>query len=206
MSFAFGLGLAISLSKAIFARGVVRALIILPLLVPPVVAGFAWKFLLNREIGLVGGYLFPALGITVSLLAHPTLALVSIVIADIWSKTSFMFLILLAALQSIPVELYEAARIDGAGARQEFLYITLPLLVPAIIIGLIFRAIDAINTFDLIFVMTQGGPGTATQTLSIFGWKTAFTYFDLGRGAAIAVVMMVLAVITTLFLTKRLQR
>ncbi|MEM4846918.1 MAG: sugar ABC transporter permease [Thermosphaera sp.] len=206
LSLVLGLGLALALTKEMVLRGVSRALITLPLLIPPVVAGFAWKFLLNREIGVIGGFLLPSLGIQESMLGNPTLALISIVIADTWSKTAFMFLILLAALQSIPPTYYEAARIDGASGFQEFVHITMPMIIPAIIIGLIFRAIDAINTFDLIYVMTQGGPGTATQTLSIFGWKTAFSFFDLGRGAAIAVIMMFTAVIATSLLTRRLHR
>ena len=201
-----GMGLALSLNRDFLLRGVVRALIVLPLLVPPIVSGFAWKFLLNREIGVLGSYLLPAIGVKASLLADPHLALFSVVIADMWSRTSFMFLILIAALQSIPSELYEAARIDGASATQEFRYLTLPLLVPAIIIGLIFRAIEAINTFDLIYVMTQGGPGTATMTLSIYGWKVAFTSFDIGRGAAIAVMMLVATVLATTVLVRRIRR
>ena len=201
-----GMGLALSLNRDFLFRGVVRALIVLPLLVPPIVSGFAWKFLLNREIGVLGSYLLPAVGVQASLLAEPNLALFSIVVADMWSRTSFMFLILIAALQSVPAELYEAARIDGASTVQEFRHVTLPLLVPAIIIGLIFRAIEAINTFDLIYVMTQGGPGTATMTLSIYGWKVAFTSFDIGRGAAIAVMMLVATVLATTVLIRRIRR
>lgn len=201
-----GMGLALSLNRSFFLRGVVRALIVLPLLVPPIVSGFAWKFLLNREIGVLGSYLLPALGVRASLLADPALALFSVVVADMWSRTSFMFLILIAALQSIPAELYEAARIDGASALQEFLHVTLPLLLPAIVIGVIFRSIEAVNTFDLIYVMTQGGPGTATMTLSIYGWKVAFTSFDIGRGAAIAVMMLVATVLGTTVLVRRIRR
>jgi len=201
-----GMGLALSLNRTFFLRGVVRALVVLPLLIPPIVSGFAWKFLLNREIGVLGSYLLPAIGVKASLLADPHLALFSVVIADMWSRTSFMFLILIAALQSIPAELYEAARIDGASVLQEFRHVTLPLLVPAIVIGLIFRSIEAVNTFDLIYVMTQGGPGTATMTLSIYGWKVAFTSFDIGRGAAIAVMMLIATVVGTTALIRRIRR
>jgi len=198
-----GTALAVALNRPFAGRGVVRALVVLPLLVPPIVAGFTWRFLLNREIGMLGSWILPAVGVEASMLAHPDLAMVSIVIADVWSRTSFMFLILLAALQGIPGSLYEAARIDGASDAQEFVFITLPLLLPAMLVGVIFRAIEAVNTFDLIFVMTQGGPGTATQTLSIYGWRTAFTSFDIGRGAAIAVVMVVFAVLATTVLSRR---
>lgn len=201
-----GTALAVALNRTFPGRGVVRALVVLPLLIPPVVAGFTWRFLLNREIGMLGSWILPALGVDASMLADPSLAMVSIVVADVWSRTSFMFLILIAALQGIPGSLYEAARIDGASGVQEFVFVTLPLLVPAMIVGVIFRAIEAVNTFDLIYVMTQGGPGTATQTLSIYGWRTAFTSFDIGRGAAIAVIMVVFAVFATTLLSKRVLR
>jgi multiple sugar transport system permease protein len=201
-----GTALAVALDRRFPGRGVVRALVVLPLLIPPVVAGFTWRFLLNREIGMLGSWILPALGVDASMLAHPALAMVSIVIADVWSRTSFMFLILIAALQGIDGSLYEAARIDGASGWQEFAHVTLPLLVPAMIVGVIFRAIEAVNTFDLIYVMTQGGPGTATQTLSIYGWRTAFTSFDIGRGAAVAVVMVVFAVFATTLLSRRVLR
>jgi multiple sugar transport system permease protein len=201
-----GTALAVALNRTFPGRGVVRALVVLPLLIPPVVAGFTWRFLLNREIGMLGSWILPAIGVNASMLADPSLAMVSIVIADVWSRTSFMFLIVIAALQGIPGSLYEAARIDGASGVQEFVFITLPLLVPAMIVGVIFRAIEAVNTFDLIYVMTQGGPGTATQTLSIYGWRTAFTSFDIGRGAAIAVVMVIFATVATTLLSKRVLR
>jgi multiple sugar transport system permease protein len=206
LSLLVGLGLAVALNHSFRGRGIIRALVILPLLVPPIIAGFTWKFLLNREIGMLGSWILPNLGVDASMLANPNLAMVSIVIADVWSRTSSMFLILLAALQSIPSSLYEAARIDGASSWQEFITITVPLLVPAMTIGLIFRAIEAVNTFDLIYVMTKGGPGTATETLSIYGWRTAFTSFDMGRGAAIAVIMVIIAVLATSALTKRILR
>jgi multiple sugar transport system permease protein len=201
-----GLALAVALNRRFRGRGVVRALVVLPLLIPPVVAGYTWRFLLNREIGMLGSWILPSLGLDAAMLANPDLAMVSIVIADAWSRTSFMFLILLAALQGIDASLYEAARIDGASSWQEFVFISLPLLVPAMIVAVIFRAIEAVNVFDLIYVMTQGGPGTATQTLSIYGWRVAFTSFDIGRGAAIAVVMVIFAIIATRLLSRRLLR
>jgi multiple sugar transport system permease protein len=206
VSLVVGLSLALALNRDFRGRGFVRALVVLPLLVPPIVAGFTWKFLLNREIGMLGSWILPALGLDASMLADPNLAMVSIVIADVWSRTSFVFLILLAALQSIPGYLYDAVRIDGAAPWQEFVHVTLPLITPAIIIALIFRAIEAVNTFDLIYVMTQGGPGTATQTLSIYGWRVAFTSFDIGRGAAVAVIMIAFAVLATTVLTRRILR
>jgi multiple sugar transport system permease protein len=203
LSLVLGLALALALNEELRGRGVMRALLTLPLIVPPVVAGFGWKFLLSSDVGVIGAYLLRRLGLDWSPLGDPSLAMVSVVIADIWSKTSFMFLIMLAGLQAIPTILYEAARIDGASFWKQFRTITLPLLRGVLIVAVILRVLDAINTFDVIFVMTQGGPGTATQTLTILGWKIGFTYFDLGQAAALAVMMMVTAVIAASALIRR---
>jgi ABC-type sugar transport system permease subunit len=189
------LGYAVALSRP-KSSGVIRAAIVLPLVISPVVAGFTWRFLLNGEIGFIGAYLLPMIGINVSLLADPTGALFSIVIADVWSRTPFMFLIFLAAMQSIPRDYYEAIRLDGATRIQEFTLVTLPMMKNAVAVALLFRVVDALNTFELIFVMTKGGPGRATQTLSLLGWKTAFQSYDLGGAAALGVVMLV---VTTIF-------
>jgi multiple sugar transport system permease protein len=188
------LGLALVLSEQRSA-GIFRALVVMPLVIPPVVAAFTWRFLLNSEMGFIGAFLLPSVGFTRSLLADPVGALVSVVIADVWSRTPFMFLIFLAALQSIPNDYYEAARIDGANTLQQFFFVTLPMMSGAIVVALLFRVIDAINTFELIYVMTKGGPGRATQTLSILGWKTAFQGFDLGGSAALGVVMLLITLI-----------
>jgi multiple sugar transport system permease protein len=199
------LGLALVLSEQRSA-GIFRALVVMPLVIPPVVAAFTWRFLLNSEMGFIGAFLLPSVGFTTSLLADPVGALFSVVIADVWSRTPFMFLIFLAALQSIPNDYYEAARIDGAGILQQFFFVTLPMMTGAIVIALLFRVIDAINTFELIYVMTKGGPGRATQTLSILGWKTAFQGFDLGGAAALGVVMLVITLICALLTFNRFLR
>lgn len=188
------LGLALTLSEQRSA-GIFRALVVMPLVIPPVVAAFTWRFLLNSEMGFIGAFLLPSVGFTRSLLADPVGALFSVVVADVWSRTPFMFLIFLAALQSIPNDYYEVARIDGASILQQFFLVTLPMMTGAIVVALLFRVIDAINTFELIYVMTKGGPGRATQTLSILGWKTAFQGFDLGGAAALGVVMLVITLI-----------
>lgn len=188
------LGLALALSEQRSA-GILRALVVMPLVIPPVVAAFTWRFLLNSETGFIGAFLLPSAGFTGSLLADPIGALLSVVTADVWSRTPLMFLIFLAALQSIPNDYYEAARIDGASIVQQFFFVTLPMMSGAIVVALLFRVIDAINTFEIIYVMTRGGPGRATQTLSILGWKTAFQGFDLGGAAALGVVMLVVTLI-----------
>ena len=186
--------------------GVLRSAIVLPLVIPPVVAGFTWRFLLNGEIGFLGGWLFPMVGLEVNMLANPTGALVSVIIADVWSRTPFMFLIFLAALQSIPRDYYEAVRLDGATAVQEFFTVTLPLMRSAVAVALLFRVVDAINTFELIYVMTKGGPGRATQTLSLLGWKMAFQNYDLGAAAALGLVMLVVTTISAGIMYARFMR
>ena len=203
MVLAFAFALALSGPRS---PGLLRAIIVMPLVIPPVVAGFTWRFLLNGEIGFLGAWLLPMAGLKVNMLADPVGALISIVIADVWSRTPFMFLIFLAALQSIPRDYYEAIRLDGANRLQELLLVTLPMMTGAIAVALMFRIIDALNTFELIYVMTKGGPGRATQTLSLLGWKTAFQGFDLGGAAALGVVMLVVTTIVASIVFRRFMR
>jgi multiple sugar transport system permease protein len=178
----------------------------MPLIIPPVVAGFIWRFLLNGEMGFIGAFLLPSIGFTKSLLADPWGALVSVVIADVWSRTPFMFLIFLAALQSIPRDYYEAVRLDGATVVDEFRHVTLPMIKGAFVVAILFRIIDAINTFELIYVMTKGGPGRATLTLSLLGWKTAFQGFDFGSSAALGVIMLVVTSVVATVMFRRYLR
>ena len=201
-----GLALALILSERLRGRGLFRVVFTLPAIIPPVVAGFAWKFLLNSEVGVVGGYLLPLVGFEKSIHGDPVLALGSVIMADVWCRMPLMFLILMAGLQAIPEELHEAAEIDGANYWQLLKDVTLPLLKPVIIIALIIRFIDAFNLFETIFVMTSGGPGTATQTLPLLGWKTGFQYFNLGEAASLAVIMLLITVLISQALIRRMRR
>lgn len=201
-----GFVLAFLMSGNLRGRNVMRTIIVLPLIVPPVVAGFSWKFLLSREVGLVGAWFLPNLGFEAAMLADPKLAMVSVLIADLWSKTPLMFLIFLAGLQAIPDELYEMATMDGTQMGSLIRYIILPLLRPTIGLALVLRLIDAINVFDLIYVMTAGGPGTATQTLPLLGWKIGFNYFNFGQASALAVIMLVLVVVPSTIIIRRFTR
>lgn len=199
-----GLGMALAFARS--GTGILRALIVLPLVIPPVVAGFTWRFLLNGEIGFIGAWLLPMAGLKLNLLADPNAALVSVVMADVWSRTPFMFLIFVAAIQSIPRDLYEAARMDGARPLHEFFFITLPMLKGALFVAVLFRLVDAINTFEIVYVMTRGGPGRATQLLSILGWRTAFQEFDFGLAAALGVTMLVVSTVGATLMFKRFNR
>ncbi len=206
LTLVFGLALALILNEDLKGKGVFRSLFTLPAIIPPVVAGFAWKFLLNSEVGFIGGFLFPLMGYQGTILGDPVLALLSVIMADVWSRMPLMFLILLAGLQAIPPEIYEAAEIDGAGYWKALRFITLPSLRSAIIIALIIRFIDAINLFETIFVMTSGGPGIATQTLPLFGWKVGFQAFNLGEAASLAVLMLILTIFISQALIRRMQK
>jgi multiple sugar transport system permease protein len=206
LTLVLGLALALILNESLRGRGLFRVILTLPAIIPPVVAGFAWKFLLNREVGVIGGYILPSLGFQKSVYGDPVLALVSVITADVWSRMPLMFLILMAGLQAIPDELHEAAEIDGANYWQCLKSVTLPLLKPVIIIALIIRFIDAFNLFETIFVMTSGGPGTATQTLPLLGWKTGFQYFNLGEAAALAVLMLMMTILVSQAMIRRMRR
>ena len=201
-----GLGMGLALTFARASAGWMRAIVVMPLVIPPVVAGFTWRFLLNGEIGFLGAYLLPMAGLDLNPLAEPGAALISVVIADVWSRTPFMFLIFLAALQSILRDYYEAARMDGANPLHEFFFVTLPLLKGALFVAILFRLVDAINTFELIYVMTRGGPGRATQILSLFGWRTAFQELDFGQAAALGVIMLVICLTGAMLMFRRFVR
>lgn len=183
-----GLGLALCLHARYRGRAVVRAAALLPWAVPTVIASQMGRFLFNDRYGPVSFYLFGG----GAPLADPTSALAAVIVTDVWKTTPFAALILLAGLQSIPSDVDEAAAVDGAGALRRFLFVTLPLLRPAILAALLFRTIDAFRVFDLVFVMTQGGPGDATNVLQYFGYRKMFSEGMLGEGAAISALVFLL--------------
>ena len=170
-----GLVIALVIDQYFRGRGLVRAAVLVPWAIPTVVASQMWRFLFNDKYGLVNFVLFGSdIAHYRAWLANPLFAFCAIVIADVWKTSSFAALLILAGLQTIPHELYEAARIDGAGAWQGFKNITLPLIKPALLIALLFRTMDAFRVFDLVFVMTQGGPADSTDVLQFYGYKKIF--------------------------------
>ena len=192
--FLLGLSLALLLHGAIRGRNLFRALLLVPLMLPPVVVGVIWRLMLNSNFGALNGTL-KRFGINTEALtwtASPKLAMAAVIIADVWQWTPFMFLILLAGLQAIPQEPYEAALVDGSTAWQTFRYVTLPLLRPAILIALLLRTMDLLRVFDHIFILTEGGPGFATETLSLYIYRTAFRFSNFGYAAAMSFVLLVL--------------
>jgi ABC-type sugar transport system permease subunit len=206
-----GLGIALVLNQAFRGRGLLRAVVLIPWAIPTVVSSQMWRFIFNDRYGLVNFLLFGAdTSHYIAPLADPYLAMISIMAAEIWKTTPFAALIILAGLQGISDDLYEAASVDGATSWQKFRHITLPLLKPALLLALLFRTIDALRVFDLVYVMTQGGPADATNVLQFYGYKKTFAEGMVGYGSAIAVTVFVMSLMLTLaylhaFKTSRLQ-
>ncbi len=206
--FLLGLALALLLNEALRGRTVFRALLLVPMMLPPVVVGVVWRLMLNPNFGAINGTLKGA-GVNTTALtwtASPKLALASVIFVDIWQWTPFMFLVLLAGLQAIPQEPYEAALIDGSSRWQTFQHVTLPLLKPAILIALLLRTMDLLRVFDQVFILTEGGPGFATETISLYIYRTAFRFSDFGYAAAMSFVLLILTNIISLIYIRLLQR
>lgn len=191
-----GLGVALVLNKSFWGRGAVRTAAIIPWALPTAVMGLAWAWIFNDQYGVVNDLLL-RLGLIdrgINWLGTPTLAMVALIVADVWKTTPFISIILLAGLQSISEDLYEAHRLDGASPWQSFTQITLPLLMPQILIALLFRFAQSFGIFDLVQVMTGGGPAGSTETVSIYIYSTVMRYLDFGYGAALVVVTFLLLV------------
>jgi multiple sugar transport system permease protein len=196
----FGLVIALVINRHFMGRGLVRAAILVPWAIPTVVSSQMWRFIFNDKYGLFNFALFGAdTSAYTAWLADPVFAFAAIIIADVWKTSSFAGLLILAGLQLIPDELYEAARIDGASWWQQFRKITLPLIKPALLIALLFRTMDAFRVFDLVFVMTQGGPADSTNVLQFYGYKKMFTEGMMGYGSTISVTVFVVTFFISLF-------
>jgi len=194
-----GLGIALVLNEAFHGRGLLRAVVLIPWAIPTVVSSQMWRFIFNDRYGLINFIFFGGdVSRYLAPLADPHLALVAIMAAEIWKTTPFAALILLAGLQGIPDDLYEAASIDGATAWQKFRHVTVPLIRPALLLALLFRTIDSLRVFDLVFVTTQGGPADATNVLQFYGYKKTFAEGMVGYGSAIAVAVFSMSLIFSL--------
>ncbi|MCC6147401.1 MAG: sugar ABC transporter permease [Anaerolineaceae bacterium] len=201
-----GLGLAMLLNqKIIRLRGFYLFILLIPMLMPPITVGLIWRLLLHPELGIIN-YSLGLLGFPQpAWLANQNLAMVTIIIVDVWHETSFILLILLAGLTSLPDELYEAAVMDGTNSIQKFFHITLPLMKPTIFVALIIRFIAAMKTYDLVYILTRGGPGTSTETISYYIYKVAFVFLDMGRSSAMAFILLIFIVIVTLVLMRAMR-
>ncbi len=201
LEFLIGLALAVLLNGKIRGRSFFRAGLLVPMMLPTVVVGVIWRLMLNPNFGAVNGTLQGAGVNTASLTwtSSPRLAMFSIIAVDVWQWTPFMFLILLAGLQAIPDEPYEAALLDGSSAWQTFRHITLPLLKPAILVALLLRTMDLLRVFDQVFILTEGGPGFATETISLYIYRTAFRFSNFGYAAAMSFVLLLITNIVSTF-------
>lgn len=204
IEFVSGLILALLIDSLAHLRGLFRAGFLIPMMLPPVVAAVAWRLIYNPQFGLLNGML-RQIGVHTSNLTWTNgerSALLSVILVDVWEWTPFLFLLLSAGLQAIPPDPVEAARIDGASAFQIFRDITLPLLKPVIVLALLLRAMDLVRIFDQIFILTQGGPGTATETVSLYIYRTAFRFTNFGYAAAMSFVLLA----ATLLFSRTLMR
>jgi multiple sugar transport system permease protein len=201
-----GLGLALLVNEQMRGSRFLRVSLILPMTIAPVVVGVIWRLMYASDIGVVNP-LFNLLGFSdPNVLAHPSSAFIGVVAVDVWEWTPLLFLIILAGLQSIPQEPLEAARVDGASPMRVFFDHTLPLLTPVLMVAVVLRLIDAIGTFDQIFVLTKGGPGTSTQLISTYAYNTAFQFTQYGRGMAMVVALLVMTLLLTVAAIRYMRR
>jgi multiple sugar transport system permease protein len=201
-SILLGFSQALVLSgEQIKGKGIIRSVLIIPLVIAPVVAGFSFRFMYNTDLGVLP-WVLGKIGINIPrILGDPHLALYAVILVDIWSQTPLPFLVLLAAIQSINPELYEAASIDGSSFWQSLRFITIPLLKRAFLVVLLIRSIDAFKAFDILYVMTEGGPGRATEVMSIYGYRLAFDDWRMGTASAFAMILFyIVVIVTTLFM------
>lgn len=203
-----GLVLALVLHHSYRGRGFVRAAVLVPWAMPTVVAALMWRLMFESPVGIVNAVLtdLGLMGEPFVWFTHSLAAWVPVILADVWKTTPFVALLLLAGLQNIDPVLYEAARIDGASPWQQFLHVTLPLLRPALLVALIFRTLDAFRVFDLIYVLTGGGPGTATEPIALYTFGTLFHSLRFGFGSALSVLIFLVTFALVLLYIRALGR
>lgn len=190
-----GFLLALLISRNFRGNRFVKSVFLLPTITTPVVVGLIWIMMYDPQFGVIN-YFLTSIGLDPqNWLAKSDAAIWALIAVDVWEWTPFVALVLLAGLQSLPLEPYEAAKVDGANSIQSFFHITLPQMKHYIIIAFIFRFMDAFRWFDTIYVMTKGGPGTATETLNMFGYLTGFEFLNMGYAAAIGIVMLIMMIV-----------
>jgi multiple sugar transport system permease protein len=204
----FGTFAAVVFHANFRGRGVLRGIFIMPMMATPVAIALVWTMMFHPQLGVLN-YLLSLVGVPPQLwVFHPATVIPSLVLVETWQWTPLIMLIVLGGIAAIPTEPYEGAMIDGATALQMFRYITLPLITPFLFIAAMVRMIDAVKSFDIIFAITQGGPGSASETINLYLYSVAFVYYDLGYGSAIAVILFLLIVALAallLFLRQRAQ-
>ena len=205
IEFFIGFIIALSLNKVKRFKTVYYVILLAPLMINPVVVGLIWRMILHTELGIFN-YLLKLLNINrVNWLGDNDTAFWTIVFVDIWHQVSFMTILLLAGLSSLPREPYEAARMDGASSLRCLISITLPLMRPVITVAILLRLIFSIKTFDIIYIMTKGGPGISTDLISYFIYRSAFFGLDIGRASALSVGLLIIVLFLTFFLYKYMR-
>lgn len=187
-------------------RGFLRGVFVMPMMATPVAIALVWTMMFHPQLGVLN-YLLSLIGIgPLEWIYNQSTVIPSLVLVETWQWTPLVMLIVLGGLAAVPREPYESAEIDGANAWQKFRYLTMPMIAPFLMIAVIIRSIDAVKSFDIIYAMTQGGPGTASETINIYLYNTAFSYYDIGYGSAMAVVFFIIIVALSFVLLMVRQR
>lgn len=198
----FGIYLAMLLFHSKKLSGFLRSLLISPFMMPPVVAGMMWLVILDPSLG-AANYILQSLGLPPSeWLASPTWVIPTVALIDTWQWAPYVALIVLGGLQSLPPSVYEAAQIDGASPARIFRRITLPLLLPTIVTAAVLRSVDLLRFFDIIYITTQGGPGNASNTLNIYGFRVGFEFFNIGYASALMITLSAIVLVAVLMLNR----
>jgi multiple sugar transport system permease protein len=209
IEFLLGVGIALLIFGEVMEHPICKRFIpilLIPMMVAPVIVGYMWRLLYNVQAGPIN-YLLSFIGLgPYEWTANTATAIPSIIIADVWQWTPFVALVMLAGLVSLPPELFEAAAVDGASAWQRLIHVTLPLLKRLIAVVLLIRILDTFRLFDTIFILTQGGPGTASETVSFYTYFVGFKYFQIGYAAAMAFLLLVVTVLISMSIAKVLHR
>jgi len=190
-----GFLLAILLNRRIYGKKVILSLFVLPITATPVVVGLIWKFMLNGDIGIINYFLGLLKIPQINWLSSPVTALISVITVDVWQWTPFCMIFLFAGLQNLSNEFVEAARIDGANKFQIFRHVTFPQLLPITMVVVLLRLMDSFKMFDIIYIMTEGGPGRATETINILAYKIGFRYFDYTKMAALGMIALIIIIV-----------
>ncbi|MBQ5950941.1 MAG: sugar ABC transporter permease [Lachnospiraceae bacterium] len=201
-----GMGAALLLSREGRTIRILRSMYIVPMMITPIVTGMMFRMMFNADMGIFN-YLLSLIGVApVNWLGDGKMALITVIVTDIWLSTPFVTMILMAGVQSISPDYYEAAAIDGVSKVQQFFHITLPLMRPMILLALLFRIMDAIRRYDSIMAMTAGGPGTSTQTLNIYAYYTGFSYFNIGYSSSLSLIMLIIIFTISMVLLHRMKK
>jgi multiple sugar transport system permease protein len=206
LEFVVGLGLALLLWRDTTLNKFAAALLLIPISITPLVSGLIWRAMLSPDFGSIGWYLAKFLGVQQGLTAQTSTAMFAIILVDAWQWSPLMMLILLTGLRSLPLDIFDAAQVDGAGRWQTFSAVVLPLLRPTIVIALLIRTMDAFKIFDIIYAMTQGGPGLSTTVLNYYTFQQGLVFFKMGYAAALSNVLLVMIGIVSVFYIVRVGR